>query len=531
VQGQLDFLRKYCDLHQIAVAGEYVDDGISGIIPIGDRPDGRRLLDDAEADAFNVVLSYRLDRLGRSLSTLLDAHGRLERLRVAIKSATEPFDTTTPIGTFLFQLLGSLAELERSTIAERTSMGRNRVARNGQYTGGPIPLGYDLDDERRLIPSARPVPALGGTEAEMVCGIFARLAAGESTLNAECQRLTALGVPRRKRYGGPNGRSIEGGGRWGLSSLVSIVHNPVYKGEGVVKSVHGPVTRPAPALVDPGTWQRVQEALLRNRRLSKKNAKRQYLLRGLIRCAGCGQAYVGIDQEGVRKYRCASGSGRADGKRPSRCPGKTLDAAWLEGQVWAEVRRFVENPGEAMEDAKRQLRARMAEAGGAEAARKRLLAQLAGKDAERERVLGLFRRGRITSAEAERELDAIAGEAAELREMAEALRTQVALADAHEAYLANAAAMLSRAQGRLAEIEATGDLAAMREQVELLVPRIIVETEIVGADRRGRRKQATVRLTLAFRDEPASVSGMSGFTVIRGGRAWSACTESGSSRR
>ena len=44
IQGQLDFLRRYVALHELPVAGEYVDDGVSGAIPLGDRPDGRRLL-------------------------------------------------------------------------------------------------------------------------------------------------------------------------------------------------------------------------------------------------------------------------------------------------------------------------------------------------------------------------------------------------------------------------------------------------------------------------------------------------------
>ena len=163
VQAQIDFDRRYCELHGLAIAGFYVDDGISGTVPLEDRPEGRRLLQDAQDGAFNVVLVYRLDRLGRSLKTLISAHEQLEAAGVAIRSGTEPFDTASPIGKFLFSLLGSMAELERSTINERMTLGRDRVAAQGQYTGGPIPTGYDLDDERRLVPSDRIVPQLGIT--------------------------------------------------------------------------------------------------------------------------------------------------------------------------------------------------------------------------------------------------------------------------------------------------------------------------------------------------------------------------------
>jgi site-specific DNA recombinase len=117
IKGQRDFLTNFAQLYGLEVSGEYVDDGFSGTLPLGDRPDGRRLLEDANQGRFGVVLVYRLDRLGRSLSALLEANAALEALGVTIRSATEPFDTSTPIGRFLFQLLGSLAELEKSTIS------------------------------------------------------------------------------------------------------------------------------------------------------------------------------------------------------------------------------------------------------------------------------------------------------------------------------------------------------------------------------------------------------------------------------
>jgi hypothetical protein len=60
------------DLHALPVIGEYIDDGISGTIPLADRPEGQRLLIDAEAGRFGAVLVYRIDRLGRSLRSLRD---------------------------------------------------------------------------------------------------------------------------------------------------------------------------------------------------------------------------------------------------------------------------------------------------------------------------------------------------------------------------------------------------------------------------------------------------------------------------
>src|SRR5439155_568050 len=141
-------------------------------------------------------------------------------------------------------------------------------------TGGVIPTGYELDADRRLVPSTRIVEQLGLSEADMVRDVFRRIADGEATMSAECARLTALGVPRRKCYGGKTARVIEKTRGWDPGSLSVILHNPTYKGGATVDSRHGTLDRPVPALVDVDTWERAQTALTRNRSLSKKNAKR-----------------------------------------------------------------------------------------------------------------------------------------------------------------------------------------------------------------------------------------------------------------
>jgi site-specific DNA recombinase len=506
VAAQTDFLRRYCDLHGLPIAGVYVDDGISGTTALEERPEGRRLLADAEAGAFDVVLVYRLDRLGRSLKSLLDAHEQLDKVSVAIRSGTEPFDTASPIGKFLFSLLASLAELERATITERMTMGRDRVARQGKYTGGPIPLGYDLDDERRLVPSMRIVPQLGISEAEMVRGIFARIANGESTMNAERARLSALGVPRRQRYGGKTGRVIERTGGWDSGTLSAILHNPTYKGSATVDSRHGTVDRPVTTLVDPETWTRVQAALIRNRTMSRRNAKRDYLLRGLVKCM-CGLTYVGAQCGKRPAYRCNGYAIRADVRPGPRCIGGVVSAENLERKVWHAVREFVNHPHEHIAEAQRQLRERLADVSRAEGERKDLAVQLASKEQERERVLDLFRRGRTTAAECDRDLDKVNAESRKIRELLDALRARAEMAAASEAYLSDVGAALAPMQDRMDEIERTNDRAAMREQIELLVPRIVLHTEVTGTTPTGRPiKHSTARLTLAFRPEAAVVS-------------------------
>jgi site-specific DNA recombinase len=120
IEIQREFLEQYCGLYELEVAGIYKDDGISGTIPLHERPEGRRLIEDAKTGKFQMVLVYRLDRLGRSLLVIVDAHDRLQDAGVSLRSATEPIDTSTPSGRLIFQMLASFAEYERETIRERT---------------------------------------------------------------------------------------------------------------------------------------------------------------------------------------------------------------------------------------------------------------------------------------------------------------------------------------------------------------------------------------------------------------------------
>jgi site-specific DNA recombinase len=135
IELQRDFLEQYCNLHKLEVTGVYEDNGVSGTIPVHERPEGRRLLEDAKDSQFGVVLVYRLDRLGRSLLVIVDAHDRLEEAGVAMRSGSEPIDTSNPSGRLIFQVIASFAEFERASIRERTQAGLHRALRNGRFLG------------------------------------------------------------------------------------------------------------------------------------------------------------------------------------------------------------------------------------------------------------------------------------------------------------------------------------------------------------------------------------------------------------
>jgi len=83
----------------------------------------------------DVLVVYKIDRIARSLFDLLDMLRQLERVGATIKSVTEPLDTTNSMGVFVVQILGAVAQLERSMIRERSIAGQIAARARGRMPG------------------------------------------------------------------------------------------------------------------------------------------------------------------------------------------------------------------------------------------------------------------------------------------------------------------------------------------------------------------------------------------------------------
>lgn len=114
---------------------------------VGPRPELHRALDVLKAGDCLVV--WKVDRVARSLSELLTILVRLKAVGASIRSLTEPIDTSTPIGEFTFQILGAVAQLERSMIRERVMAGQAAAKARGK-TWGTRPA-IALEDEPALV--------------------------------------------------------------------------------------------------------------------------------------------------------------------------------------------------------------------------------------------------------------------------------------------------------------------------------------------------------------------------------------------
>lgn len=114
----------------------FADHGLSG--SRADRPALKKAL--LALGPGDVLVVWRLDRLGRSLTHLIDVMSELERRGIGFCSLTEAIDTTTPGGKLVFHIMGALAEFERELISQRTKAGIEAARARGKRPGRPPSL-------------------------------------------------------------------------------------------------------------------------------------------------------------------------------------------------------------------------------------------------------------------------------------------------------------------------------------------------------------------------------------------------------
>ena len=137
VEHQTAELRQVAERRGWAVVEVYSDAGISGAKGRNQRPGLDRMRNDAKRRKFDVVMSWAIDRVGRSLIDLLGTIQELEACGVDLYLDQQNIDTTTPAGKLLFQMTGAFAEFERSMIRQRVRAGlktiKATIARDGKF--------------------------------------------------------------------------------------------------------------------------------------------------------------------------------------------------------------------------------------------------------------------------------------------------------------------------------------------------------------------------------------------------------------
>lgn len=121
----------------------FQDRGISG--KNIDRPAFKELSKRVSNNEFDIVVCYKFDRIARNTLDFLTVLELFKSFNTDLISITEGYDPNTPAGKMMVTLLASLAEMERENIKNRVIDSMNQLAREGRYSGGPTPFGYEID--------------------------------------------------------------------------------------------------------------------------------------------------------------------------------------------------------------------------------------------------------------------------------------------------------------------------------------------------------------------------------------------------
>lgn len=344
LQTQLEACLKYCQDKGYDVAYQSTE-RYSGLSL--ERPKLNELRELVRNERVDVIVCYSLDRLSRDPTHGVIIQEELAKHHIELEAVSETVESTE-LGKLISYIRGFASKLEVEKIKERTGRGKRARAEEGRVTGGfYITYGYDYI----------PVTQKGGgrrvineTEASWVRQMYQWLVNDGLTTGAIRDKLIELHAPTKH------------GGRWSKAVIIAILKNPCYTGRtyALTSVKRKPRSKPreewvelsrdiTPAIITPELFEAAQKQLQINRDKAARNTKREYLLRGHIKCRQCNHAYVGGVSRSGRKdggyrrlYRCL---GQWKDNAPvERCHNKSWGADKLEALVWAQMERVLDNP-------------------------------------------------------------------------------------------------------------------------------------------------------------------------------------------
>ena len=311
IAAQRQALTKYVDDRpDLVLAGEYIDDGISGT-KYSQRDELQRMLADVEEGKIDLLIFTRLDRFFRSVRHYTAAQAILDKHNVGWTAIWEPiYDTTTPQGRLIVNQMMSIAQFEAENTGQRIRQVQSYKVTQGEVISGNPPHGYRIEN-KHLVPSET----------------------AESVL---------LAFQTFERTGSINGSLMELAGVPGLPRIQKdfkrMLKKPVYIGRyrGNDHFCEPIIPRPL--------WDHVQELLPINIR---SNQRQIYIFSGLIRCAECGSSFAANTrrrQRGnylqiIHQYRCPKHYMR----KPAQCSNpKVLNENVLERYMIENLSSMIE---------------------------------------------------------------------------------------------------------------------------------------------------------------------------------------------
>jgi site-specific DNA recombinase len=368
IESQLERLKEYIEKEGLEIDAKniYIDEGYSGTKL--ERPGLDALRDGAAEGRFQKIVIYSPDRLARRYAYQVIVIEELNKCGCEVIFLQRPL-SEDPEENLLIQMQGIIAEYERAKIIERTRRGRLFKARQGHFLmWSTPPYGYRYQP----ISSGQPGCAIiHEEEAELVKQIFQWYVEENVSTYKIAKRLNLMGIHPRK-----------GGKGWAPATIRLILVNETYIGKAYYnrrfgvkpKKPRNPMAyqkyenttkklRPknewieieVPAIIDEGIFRRAEEQLKKNTWWSSRNnTQHQYLLRGLIRCGGCGYKMSGLFKEKYAYYKCRKGRDLVETHRETKCKSRAVRQGLLDEVVWHKITELLENPELIIEQYKRQ---------------------------------------------------------------------------------------------------------------------------------------------------------------------------------
>ena len=335
----------------------YKDIGLSG--GTDKRPGLQKLLEDAKTGKFDIVYVSRMDRFFRSLPLLIKTVNELKSLGIEFKSATEPFDTTTPTGRAMFHMAGTFAEWQREVGLEARNEGMLKAMREGKWLGGTPPYGYKRNEKTKKL-------EVDKKEAPIIRMLYIWLVEKKLSEYKIQQKINGMKIPTKYDRLGKE-KKTKSKYWWNRRTIARIFRNEIYTGVffyrkrkylGRVRGENN--LRPKKdwikvedknlKIISRDLFQKAQRQLKKNKELSPRNTKQSYVLQHKIVCGFDGYRY----QCATRHYHNKHGQHRktkyyfCTGNRsyftPNHCLAPSISESRIVPPVWNKLKEILSNP-------------------------------------------------------------------------------------------------------------------------------------------------------------------------------------------
>ena len=358
--GQRKNIELFAEKQGYELIDVYADEGISGKNIIK-RPGVQSMLEDAKSGKFDVLIIWKLTRLGRSMKDVMNIAEILYSNNVELHSISESFDITTSTGKMMLGLLANFAEFERSQISENVKMAMKSLVKNNKRFPGGRMLGYrsDRDENGMKILTIEP------KEAQVVQMIFSKYLEGNG-YRAIANVMNKMGYKTVK------------GNTFSTIAIKDILMNPTYTGmlrynryedwESKRRKGYNPnyilVEGTHEAIIDKETFGKVEERVKMESKQPQWTHGGENILTGLLRCPECGGAMAASNttnklkdgtKKRIRYYSCAN----FRNKGATVCHANSIRADIAEAFVLDRLREviaFPENLNKIIDELNQQIR-------------------------------------------------------------------------------------------------------------------------------------------------------------------------------